>query len=394
MKYRILGTAAAVSFLLAAGSFTYSVEQPGWDEQMIANNTYGKFVEIDSYSDSVGIAYIQSKDTGLVFEERSFSTQLPFVGGDADWRRQVIDNRSEVGMYLSVESDDGRPFVAYQDGDLGDEKLLFAQRQGGQWSSTEVDSVGTGGVSVGMYNSLSFLEGRPVILYHSPSQGLKLAERTGGQWDRQSLKEGEGWFTETDTCGGNLLAAYRSRDTEDLRFGQYDGEWNSENTSFRTRSDLDLETGEDCGRHLLYLNASSDTVVYKSPDENKEFANAFFTRMSLEVDEQPHILYHDSGTGIVYSTRTDNRWQNKTLREGEDIGRYNDIEVDPSGNIHTVYTDGSKVFYSVYNVGTVSQKRSALDGIRAVLSALTLALTGLVSWKTNLAARIIEKVRS
>lgn len=371
-----------LSAIILTGTFIYEAPEPGWEDQIIDNNTYGKFVELDTHGPKVGIAYVESLDSGLTYQETDYSfspVNLITKNPETTWRKQKIDNSSETGMYPSLDLGQESPRVSYQAGELGNEKLYYAERTGDEWMRQEADNVANGGVSVGMYSSLSSLNEEPVILYHSPSQGLKLAERIEDGWETQRLEDGQGWFTGSSSCGNTIKAAYIGRDSNDLRIGEYNKEWNSENTSVQARSDLDLDTS-DCEPHLIYLDDSTDTITYQSPEgETREFTEAFFSRMEIEVEDKVHVIYHEPGTGLVYQRKQDGGWINQTVGEGADTGRYNDIAVDQQGNVHIAYIKAEEIHHSVYNAGKVQKLEKTRSQVRkatAVILVLSIIVLG------------------
>lgn len=393
MKIGLLEIGTLAAIIAASTTFFYTSPEPSWQTSLVENNTYGKFTEIDSYGEKVGIAYIDSIDTGLRLAEKNYETELTqFSAEEGRWNTEVVDDSAETGMYPSLESNNGEPFISYQDGDLGDEKLFLASRENGEWNRTEVDNVVTGGVSVGMYSSLNFYEEKPVIFYHSPSQGLKVAEKDG-EWSTESLEDDMGWYTETSKCGGEIKVAYTGRNNEELRIGTYSDNWDSENTSTRVKSDLDIATGENCGNQLLYLDQETEQITYRDSEESREFGEAFFTRVAAtSEDNKTHLIYYDEGTGIVYAKKESGKWRNKTLKENPEAGAYNDITVDDEGNIHVAFLQEEKLYHSVYNKGTTEEIKSKTRKLRITTVIATIILTLLALRKRNV-YKLTEKLR-
>jgi hypothetical protein len=367
-----------VNICFLAASFLVNVPEAEWKTEVIAEDTYGKFVSIDSYENKLGVAYVDSINSGLSFLEHDYSNSpLDLIKiENKTWKKQKIDGRKGRGMYPSLRWKKESPAIAYQDGRLGQEKLYFAQRNQAEWQIEEVDNVSNGGVSVGMYNSMAYLE-NPVIFYHSPSQGLKKAERKNN-WTTERLESDMGWFTSSSECEGKILAAYSGRTSDSLMIGEYPN-WSSENTSINVRSDISMDT-RNCKPHFIYLEDDSGNITYMSPSGQKKILdNGFFSRMSIEAEENIHLIYHKEGTGLKYFKK-DAEWSNRTVAEGSDLGRYNDIEVDSSGNIHTAYLNQTTLYHAVYNSGQIEFKKQALDNLRIItgLSALTPAFILLI----------------
>ena len=231
-------TTAILAILTAASLLLLDTPEPRWQETTVENESYGKFVDIEEYDGDIGLAYVESVEDGLVFAEKN----------QGSWNRELVDSRPGSGMYLNMEAKNDKPYIAYQDGTLGSERLRYASREKGNWSTSTVDNVSNGGVSVGMYPSLSFRKQKPVILYHSPSQGLKLAERDQ-DWSTEILEENQGWYTGSYSCNNTIKAYYRARNKTKLIKGTYNGEWSSEDTGRNVRSDL-TATGEGCTPHI------------------------------------------------------------------------------------------------------------------------------------------------
>jgi hypothetical protein len=288
------------------------------------------------------------------------------------WSRELVDSRPGSGMYLNMETKNEEPYIAYQDGTLGRERLRYASREDGNWSTSTVENVSNGGVSVGMYPSLSFRKQKPVILYHSPSQGLKLAER-GQDWNTEILEENQGWYTDSYSCNNTIKAYYRARNKTTLMKGSYNGEWSSEDIGRNIRSDLTV-TGEGCTPHIAYLDANTSSITYTSDQDQKEFSQAFFSRMSITYSENTHLLFHEPGKGLVYSNKDNGSWNTEIVDNTTETGIYNDIAVDQTGNIHTAYTSKDRLKYSKFNSGDVETRKTTYKVVRMTLVVLTAAV--------------------
>jgi hypothetical protein len=376
MNYRSVEVLTALIFVLMLTVFLFEVPEPEWRHTLVENDTYGKFVDIESYSGKTGISYIESVDSGLLIQEKG-SSLLSFGSG---WEKEVVDNRTETGMYVSLSGINGRPHLSYQDGSIGEEKLYAAYRKNGEWHRRELDNVTGGGVSVGMYSSISGHRGRPLVLYHSPRQGLKMAEKTASSWDiRQLEEENQGWFTESSSCGDEVMAAYRGDGLDSVRLGHYDGSWESEDTSIKTAADLALDTA-NCRAHLVYLDPSSESIEYMSPEgEIEKLTDARFSRFSVEAtSERVHLAYLDPGDGLTYALKEGSEWSKSTVREGVETGRYNDMALDSEGDIHLAYMEDGDLYHSVLNSGSASLLKGVLTNIQVALAVAFLVLVAIL----------------
>lgn len=362
MREKTLKITTAILAILTAASFLLlNTPEPRWQETTVENESYGKFVDIEAYDGEIGLAYVKSVEEGLVFSEKNQDS----------WSQEVVDSRPGSGMYITMETRNEKPYITYQDGTLGSERLRYASREKGNWSTSTVDNVSNGGVSVGMYPSLSFRNQDPLILYHSPSQGLKLAEKNQN-WDTEILEDNQGWYTDSYSCNNTVTAYYRARNRTSLMKGSYDGEWSSESTGRNVRSDLAV-TGEGCRAHLIYLDVDSSGITYTSEEEEKEFSQAFFSRMSITYSENPHLLFHEPGKGLVYSNKENGSWNTEIIDNNTETGRYNDIAVDQTGNVHTAYTSKDTLKYSKFNSGDMETRKTTNKYFRITLVVLTAA---------------------
>ena len=366
MKEKTLKIITGVLAVFTAASFLIlEAPAPEWQKTTLENESYGKFVDIETYNGDIGLAYVKSVEEGLVFAEKN----------KGSWDREVVDSRTGSGMYVDMKTRNEKPYLAYQDGTLGGERLRYAYRNG-SWETETVDNVSNGGVSVGMYPSINFRNDRPVILYHSPSQGLKLAEKNM-DWETEILEDEQGWYTDSYSCNNTVNAYYRARNRSSLMKGTYDGDWSSEDTGRDIRSDLAVAES-NCKPHLLYLDAETSWITYSSEDKEKKFSQAFFSRMSITYREKPHILFHEPGTGLLHSTKKNGSWNTEVIDNSTDTGRYNDIAVDQAGNVHTAYTDGKNLTYTYLNTGEIEQQSTRNRYIRIILGFL-LAVSALIT---------------
>jgi hypothetical protein len=96
----------------------------------------------------------------------------------------VLDSTGRVGQYASLAVVDGRPAVAYYDGNYGDLKYVRAQDAfGDTWGAPlTLDSAG----EVGRYASLAVVDGRPAVAYYDQTNGVlkyvRALDAAGATW--------------------------------------------------------------------------------------------------------------------------------------------------------------------------------------------------------------------
>jgi hypothetical protein len=128
------------------------------------------------------IAY-QDKSAGPLQGRLKLATCLSECASVApNWVITTIDDTSpDVGLFPSLQLNGGDPVVAYRDRTRGDLKLATCTSGCATatptWMRVSVDTIG----DVGRYVSMQLNDGRPVISYYDVTNGtLKLATCTGG----------------------------------------------------------------------------------------------------------------------------------------------------------------------------------------------------------------------
>ncbi|MEM5773314.1 MAG: hypothetical protein QXL86_03805 [Candidatus Aenigmatarchaeota archaeon] len=300
-----------------------------------------------------GLRYFTSKSSGI-----SLIDDIIYYFKGREWVQEVVDRRPNVGMFISMAIDSkDNLHVSYQDSTLGRERLLYAFFDG-SWKIEEVDKAEESGINVGMYSSISLLEDKPIIFYHT-EQGRKFgyAIKTNLGWEKKELERGVGWLTSSDSCNKKTFVAYRERDERGILFGILkDGKYESKRLGVNTSSGISLKT-LNCEAYIAYFDDSKSEVRFgKAEDFNPvKVGEGKLSRLSLATSSQGfHIVYHFYEKGLRYAFSKDGlNWGVKILDPGRRDGEYNSIAVDKKGNIHIAYLNETALKYAEFNVSSV-----------------------------------------
>lgn len=377
MREKPVYAVTAFLILLFAGSMVYSVEPASWDKRQVVEDVDPRFMDSEITGELFSIVYRNSTDSGVMVRSRKISSGLSLIlnrvtSSGYSWRTETVSTSEGSGAYLSAAEIDGELSIAYQDASIGSEKVVYAHRQEGSWNTETVADVDSGGVNVGMYTSLTFYNGSPMVLYHSPVQGLKSALKSEGGWQKSRLGDGQGWFTDTASCGNRTFAVYRGRNSSAMKVSTYDGDWSTEEVNASIKSAVDISAG-GCDLHTVYLSTGGK-LNYRFESEESLIESSPYSGASIDVKNgEVHMSYYSYGNGTFYASKLGDSWKRTKLAGFENSSKYNDIEVDKAGNIHLVFLDGSDIVYAVKDSGTVEKAREIIRFLRLLLGALSIA---------------------
>ncbi|MFB6245394.1 MAG: hypothetical protein ABEJ03_03545 [Candidatus Nanohaloarchaea archaeon] len=369
-RKKILYTATLVSALVLALLFTYKVPEPEWGKERISESVDQRFFDVESSDGTVYVAYRNSTDGGVRVASRSAANLFSSVSG---WSSETVSDVPGSGAYLSLEMVEGEPAVAYQVAETGNERVVYAERNGGNWSVEQVEGVTGGGVNVGMYTSLTSWKGKPLLFYHSPTRGLKSALKTEEGWEKHEFGKELGWFTATASCGEEAFAAFRGRESKQLRLATYDGSWNVENISGKVKSSISL-TQEGCEPAVSYLG-QDEVLKYYSGGKTRNITQSSYSDVSVEGEK---VSFYRYGEGVYFGSWNGTSWEKEELRRYQNASRYNRFESDSAGNLHVLYVNDGALVHEEMNAGTLGKKKKALNGLRIAFGVL-LALLAVLS---------------
>jgi hypothetical protein len=201
-----------------------------------------------------------------------------------------------------------------------------------------------------------------------------------------------GWFTATTSCGDEVLAAYRGRNSEKLRISNYDGEWETENTTSQVKSDISLAQ-INCQPEVLYL-AASEQIKYKNQNSEEKIADSAYSRHSIDTTEDRiHTSYYNYGEGIYYAQKQEGEeWNTTKLTNHSNTDQYNDIAVDKAGNIHLVFAQNSDIIHAEKNTGKVENLKQIQKYIQILFGTILVSLIANLGRKPEVQNQIIQLI--
>lgn len=371
MERKIWYSVTVIWALIFAGFMLYTVPEPTWSQTEVVEDIDQRFMDLKLADSKLNLVYRNSIDRGVMLktlnaESGIFDSLRNYVKTETWSTQEVIDRSMGSGSYLSAAEVGGELMVAYQDASIGDERVILASKEVSNWSKQVVDDVNNGGVNVGMYTSLTSYRDNPLVLYHSPTQGLKSANREDGQWDTEVITEDMGWFTDSTSCDQEAFAAYRGRDSNQLKISSFDGSWSTESTNSSVKSALSIgEVG--CGSHLIYLS-EGEQIVYRNPSGQEKIINdSDYSDVSIDTSQGIRASYYNYGEGIVYLEKNEDGWDRTRLTNSSNTGKYNELAVDDEGNIHLIFTQDSDLIHAEKNLGQVQNLIEIKNYVEVIL---------------------------
>ena len=378
----------SLSFLILSLSFYFhslKISGPQWKFWVLDTEHPKRFVSLVADSKGNphifyfnergggGLLYVTSKSLG-----NSFLDDLNYFFRGREWVYEVVDDRKNVGFAISSTVKNDKVYVAYQDSNLGRERLLYATKNG-KWKVETVDKAEESGINVGMYTSIAFLE-RPIIFYFV-EQGRKLMYAIKDEnWTKKEIDRGKGLFITSKVCNDTIFLAYRERDGKKIYFAVF------ENGSFRFKklnANADSQFSialKNCEPYIAYFDDSTEKIYFSSLIDfrPKEIAKGERSRISLAYSNGFHLVYGESGKGLWYGYSKDgNNWNFRLLDKGIREGEYNSLAIDKKGNIHIAYLNRTALKYAEYNISSFQAAKTLF--LILSFTFLTLGLTCLIS---------------
>ena len=281
---------------------------------------------------------------------------------DDSWSWDVFDSTGDdVGMFSSMDVDSsGNPHISYYDETNQDFK--YAYWTGTDWSIDVVESDG----DVGWYTSIAVdILGYPHISYHDRSNGdLKYAHWTGTDWSIEVVDSNGRTGEQTSIVldpNGNPHISYSLRDDLSLWYAYWSGDsWVVELVDSKSKifGSTSIAIDSDGIPYICYYDATdlfSFKYAYRSdngwsvetidPDLWSWHSTSGVT-IAFDQFERIHIVYYDwSDTCVNYVWKVNGIWNIEVVDcgefEGEVVGPYASLDVDPMGFPHICYMDNS-----------------------------------------------------
>lgn len=385
-SFRIQVAAFLLVAIIFAGTFLIDSGEPEWQKEVLADDVSERFVALNA-EDSLDVFYLESRD-GVVKSKSISLTGLSSIFSWG-WKETTVDEGEGTGSFLSATNLNGETAIAYQDGNVGEASVHYAERVEGDWVVDTIDGIGINGPNVGLYTSVTSINENPLVFYHAPrGERFMAAEKVSGEWQRQELEVGTGWFTDSATCGEEAYAAFRDRGEESISIGTYDGGWSVEDTGVGTNTDVAIAT-DGCEPFIAYLDSETGKIAVEGVGELEEFSSSGFSRISLEIEDDYHLLYNVRQEGMFYVESDDGEsWEKEQLSNSTEADSYSDLAIDSEGDVHIAYLDGSDLVY------LQESKDNNLILYRVLLFILALVMAFLIiSNRTESGARIPDFIK-
>lgn len=277
--------------------------------------------------------------------------------GQSSWNISVLDSSNNSESYLSfvIDSNDNS-HMTYTNSSM-DLFYLYMTNPSGTPSIEIIDSTMTQECDIAV-DSLGY----PIIVYQDGTDDwLRYAWKNATGWNK-GIVDGdvEGRYPSIvfDSSDYPHIAFYGRACCYGLNYIKWNGvEWINETIESEWHyqsGTLTLVLDSADNPHILYNNATSDIVYYTYWDGaswNKEtiIDDAIFgvrTGATLTLDSlnQPHIVYYDN-SDLVYTKKVDGSWSGWVIEDSGSGYYYPSIQLDKNENPHIAYND-----YSVHNV--------------------------------------------
>jgi catechol 2,3-dioxygenase-like lactoylglutathione lyase family enzyme len=286
----------------------------------------------------------------------------------SDWHIEIVDSEGRVGEYTSLALDEsGYPHISYRDSEWLNGTLKYAYQDASGWHIEIVDSEG----DVGGYTSLALdKDGYPHISYHDyTNHDLKYAYQGAYGWHIETVDSEDFVGTLTSLaldgsgyphisyyyCGtavpcnvGDLKYAYRSGPSWHIETVDSEGQvgW---------YTSLTLDGGEYphisyyyCGTSIYPCNVGDLKYAYQNDSGwhietvDSEGNVGGLTSVSLDGDGYPHISYLDyTNDDLKYAYQDASGWHTETVDSEGDVGLHTSLTLDGDGYPHISYLDYS-----------------------------------------------------
>ena len=400
--------------LAAVAVYIVPLRPPSWQRTTLGTKGAERFVALATMNNSPIVAWFDASSEGGVLVKRPESTSLSILNslklyltkGVRNWVGENPDKTRFTGLFLSGAGTSDRAYLSYQEGNLGEEKLMLSSFDGTRWTKEVADDV-SNGLKVGMYTSLSIIKpSTPIIFYHTeqgrkfgfalrtnnPSSPTKNQQPASNNWSRRTLETGTGLLTDTVSCGNSVFAAYRSRDTDDIHLGtldynNYNGyndyknyKWTSRALEASTSSGLAITavtSSNGCLPYLSYFDDKTSNVIFLNTvsGEKAIVGRGYNSRISLAADKSGFLLLYPSQEGLTLARSTDGRkWTLEILDPDRRAGSYNSLKTSDRGDIYLAYIAQNQLKYEEYQVSALEDMKKAKTILALLLFTLSASL--------------------
>lgn len=290
--------------------------------------------------DKVYIAFYDKTKGALNIVEGTYSNDLK----NYSWKRNVVDNAGDVGLFASLAIKDGKDFgISYFDESFDD--LRYAVGNSNKWTTGVVTGTNS---RAGRYTSLVYdFNAKPHISYFDFSEGAYYeAYMITTTWRFRLIDT-------SDTLGPGAVDLSANHEPQILYYNDYLGRIKTvrnavgwvEDSAITARLSPDqriaFKVGQDGRSHLAYYDPISKDLVYGIKDganwnfETLDSSGDVGQNPALALDSanNPYISYYDATNGRVKLAfkNSSNQWVTEAIQDvGNAAGSFSSIEVHPS----------------------------------------------------------------
>ena len=349
----------------------------------ILNSTTSVYTSGDSgWHNSI---VIDSNDKAhIVFYRDDNSNLMYSTNKTGSWVTSSIETSNNVGKYcnLAIDSNDGL-HVSYQYNSGNSLRYAYKSASSSSWSTTTIDNTG------GKFTSIALdSNDKPHIAYRDSGGDLGYAEKTGGSWSFSAVQSvGDTAFTSIaiDSNDDIHIAYYDANIKDMFHLTDTSGSWvrttleDIGSNTGGTSLDIAIDpTTDEPGisyfdmdatslKYTYYTGTSwSATTVENSADYGR------FNSIAYDSLGNVHISHELNGADdLYYTSDKTGSWVSTAVHTTNSAGTYTAIAVDSNDDIHIAYryNTGADLYHATvqgYNAGSVT--RTGVTGATCSIS--------------------------
>ncbi|MGY8699008.1 MAG: putative Ig domain-containing protein, partial [Candidatus Poseidoniales archaeon] len=349
----------------------------------ILNSTTSVYTSGDSgWHNSI---VIDSNDKAhIVFYRDDNSNLMYSTNKTGSWVTSSIETSNNVGKYcnLAIDSNDGL-HVSYQYNSGNELRYAYKSASSSSWSTTTIDNTG------GKFTSIALdSNDKPHIAYRDSGGDLGYAEKTGGSWSFSAVQSvGDTAFTSIaiDSNDDIHIAYYDANIKDMFHLTDTSGSWvrttleDIGSNTGGTSLDIAIDpTTDEPGISYFDLDATSLKYTYytgtswsaTTVENSADYGR--FNSIAYDSLGNVHISHELNGADdLYYTSDKTGSWVSTAVHTTNSAGTYTAIAVDSNDDIHIAYryNTGADLYHATvqgYNAGSVT--RTGVTGATCSIS--------------------------